>query len=162
MTSTARNATLNVTPTATPSPAITKPSRTRYAVAIFIGSKFYLKEGAEEDDDHVFYVGARTLVYQLLHAKRTKFSSPVSVVVLVNKAVRESKRQRLRDDVNKNATLPLDPNLPPIPNSYVLASTPDIAYRPFGFPPNLAAEDKRDYFSAGVIVLSPSTELYKL
>jgi alpha-N-acetylglucosamine transferase len=177
----------------------------------------------------MYYVGARTLIYQLLHAERTKFSSPVSVVILVTTGVRESKRQRLGDDgaivveiedvehsvdiavgrykevfdklrvfdprimpyekvalldadmvitrpldaifedpasqrflVNRNATSPLAPGLPPIPDSYVLASTPDIAYRPFGFPPNLAAEEKRDYFNAGVIVLSPSTELYKL
>ncbi|CAL5874783.1 uncharacterized protein PFLUO_LOCUS9085 [Penicillium psychrofluorescens] len=218
----------SVTPSATPTPHATKqPLRTRYAVAIFIGTEIEAKEDAT-DDEHMYYVGARTLVYQLLHAERTKFSSPVSVVIMVTKGVRESKRQRLRDDgaivvevedvehsveivvgryaevfnklrvfdphvmpfekvalldadmvitrpldaifedpaaqrllVNRNATSPLAPGLPPIPNSYVLASTPDIAYRPFGFPPNLAAEDKRDYFNAGVIVLSPSTELFK-
>ncbi|KAJ5815160.1 hypothetical protein N7474_006937 [Penicillium riverlandense] len=216
-------------PTGTPSPqAIKKLPTSRYAVAIFIGTEFDAKEDAE-DDEHLYYVGARTLIYQLLHAKRTKFSSPVSVVVLVTKGVRESKRQRLRDDgaivvevadmehsveivvgryaevfnklrvfdpsimpfekvvlldtdmvitrpldaifddpaaqrflINRNATSALAPGLPPMPDSYVLASTPDIAYRPYGFPPNLTAEEKRDYFNAGVIVLSPSTELFNL
>jgi alpha-N-acetylglucosamine transferase len=167
------------------------------------------------------------LVYQLLHAERTKFSIPVSVIVMVTKEVRESKRQRLRDDgatvvevedvehsveivvgryaevfnklrvfdpsvmpfekvvlldtdmvitrpldaifeepaaqhslIDQNATSPLVPGLPPIPNSYILAATPDIAYRPFGFPPNLAVEKNRDYFNAGVIVLSPSMQIF--
>ncbi|KAJ5988648.1 hypothetical protein N7481_003858 [Penicillium waksmanii] len=207
---------------------IKKLPQSRYAVALFLGTEFDAKEGSE-DDEHLYYVGARTLIYQLLHAPRTKFRSPVSVVILVTKGVHESKRQRLREDgaiivevadiehsveiavgryaevfnklrvfdpsimpfekvvlldsdmvitrpldaifddpasqrslVNKTATSALAPDLPPIPDSYVLASTPDIAYRPVGFPPNLTAEDKRDYFNAGVIVLSPSTELFNL
>lgn len=207
--------------------AIKKLPKSRYAVATFLGTELDAKDDTE-DDEHLYFVGARTLVYQLLHAERTKFRNPISVVILVTKGVRESKRQRLRDDgaiivevadmehlveievpryaevfnklrvfdpnimpfekvalldtdmvitrpidsifddpaskrflVNRNATA-LDPDLPPLPDSYVLASTPDIASRPYGFPPNLTAEDNRDYFNAGVIVLSPSTELFNL
>ncbi|KAJ5804935.1 hypothetical protein N7474_010822 [Penicillium riverlandense] len=219
----------NATPTSALDPAATKnPPKSRYAVALFLGTEFDSVLDEEDDDRHWYYVGARTLVYQLLHAERTKFSSPVPVVVMVTKGVRESKRQRLRNDgaivvevedvdhsveivvpryaevfnklrvfdpsimpfekvalldtdmvitrpldaifedpssqhflVDHNATSPLAPGLPRIPNSYVLASTPDIAYRPYGFPPNLAAEKNRDYFNAGVILLSPSRDIFK-
>lgn len=204
--------------------AITKLPKSRYAVATFLGTEFDAKEDAE-DDDSVYFVGARTLIYQFLHAERTKFRNPVSVVILVTKGVRESKRQRLRDDgaivvevanvnhsvnievaryaevfnklrvfdpsimpfekvalldtdmvitrpldaifddpaskrflVNRNATTALAPDLPPLPDSYVLASTPDIALRPYGFPPNLTAEEQRDYFNAGFLYFNA---LYK-
>lgn len=68
-----------------------------YAVAIFLGTEFDAEDSDEDNSDR-YYVGARTLVYQLLHAPSTKFTSPVSVVILATQGVYESKRQRLRLD----------------------------------------------------------------
>lgn len=71
--------------------------KSRYAVSSFDGTEFDAKEDAEIDEN-LYYVGARALIYQLLHAERTRFRSPDSVLVLVIKGVRDSKRERLRDD----------------------------------------------------------------
>ncbi|KAJ5364856.1 uncharacterized protein N7496_010569 [Penicillium cataractarum] len=72
-------------------------SSSQYAVAIFLG-KWWDEKDSDGDDIDSYYVAARTLVYQLLYAPETKFTSPVSVVILATEAVRESKRQRLRAD----------------------------------------------------------------
>lgn len=73
----------------------TKPGA--YAVAIFLGTEFDAEDDDEDNTDR-YYVGVRTLVYQMLHAPSTRFSSPISVVILAAEGVRESKRQRLRHD----------------------------------------------------------------
>lgn len=198
-----------------------------YAVAIFLGTQFDAKDD-EEDDADSYYVGARTLVYQLLHAPTTKFTSPIPVVIMVAEGVRESKRQRLRHDgavvveiekishsidievpwyfqvhdklrafdpvvmpfekvalldadmvitrpldvifqdtnstrfpVDKNSTQPPDLGLPQLLESYALAATPDIPGRDPVFPPDVDHEENRDYFNAGVILSSPSEELFQ-
>ncbi|KAJ5096464.1 hypothetical protein NUU61_005820 [Penicillium alfredii] len=81
-------------PHSNPTPS---PVKTPYAIGTFVGTDTYGTEDAGDDEDR-YYVGARTLVYQLLHAPSTKLTSPVSIVILVTKGVRESKRKRLRDD----------------------------------------------------------------
>jgi alpha-N-acetylglucosamine transferase len=68
-----------------------------YAIAIFLGTEFDAEESDEDETDR-YYVGARTLVYQLLHAPSTRLTSPISVIILATQGVRESKRQRLRLD----------------------------------------------------------------
>jgi alpha-N-acetylglucosamine transferase len=67
------------------------------AVATFLANNFNGKD-TDNDDDDVYYVGARIVAYQLLHAPETKFLKPTPLVVLVTREVRPSKRQRLMDD----------------------------------------------------------------
>lgn len=198
-----------------------------YAVAIFLGTQFDAKDNDEDDADS-YYIGARTLVHQLLHAPSTMFTSPIPVVIMVAEGVRESKRQRLRHDgavvveiekiahsieidvpwyfqvhdklrafdptvmpfekvalldadmvitrpldaifqdtnstffpVNTSSTQPTVPGLSQLPESYALAATPDIPDRAPVFPPDLDHEENRDYFNAGVILSSPSKELFQ-
>jgi alpha-N-acetylglucosamine transferase len=198
-----------------------------YAVAIFLGTEPDAKDDDEDSADH-YYVGARTLVYQLLHAQGTRFTSPVAVVILAAKGVRESKLQQLRHDgavvvevekmehsveiavpgyhqvfdklrafdptvmpfrkvalldadvvitrpldalfqdinstrfpVITNSTQPPASGLPQLPDSYTLAATPDIPGRTPVFPPDIDHEKNRDYFNAGVILSSPSEELFR-
>ncbi|KAJ5287550.1 hypothetical protein N7478_003236 [Penicillium angulare] len=65
-----------------------------YAFAI----RLHRTEKDHNDNFDTEYLSIRTLLYQLLHAPTTKLRNPVPVVVLVNQHVRESKRQRLRED----------------------------------------------------------------
>lgn len=68
-----------------------------YAITTFLAGKF--NESPEDsDNDDGYYVSARTLVYQLLHSPSTKLRNPIPLVILVSQDVRETKRQRLRDD----------------------------------------------------------------
>jgi len=69
----------------------------RAAVVTFLASEFNGKDN-DNDDDDVYYVGARVIAYQLLHAPETKFLKPTPFIVLVTSDVRPSKRQRLIDD----------------------------------------------------------------
>ncbi|KAL5360855.1 nucleotide-diphospho-sugar transferase [Aspergillus floccosus] len=197
------------------------------AVAIFLGTEPDANDEEEDDADH-YYVGARTLVYQLLHAPTTRFTSPVAVVILAAEGVRETKVEQLRHDgavivqveklehsvhidvpeyhqvfdklqafdpavmpfrkvalldadtvitrpldalfqdanstrfpVNISCTKPLASGLPQLPDSYTLAATPDIPGRAPVFPPDVDHEENRDYFNAGVILSSPSEELFQ-
>lgn len=212
---------------AAPQTAVSIVTSGPYAVAIFLGTQFDAEEDDEDDADS-YYVGVRTLVYQLLHASSTKFTSPIPVVIMTAKGVRESKRQRLRRDgavvveieklahsidievpwyyqvhdklrafdptvmpfekvalldadmvitrpldaifqdtnssrfpVNTSPTQPPPPGLPQLPESYALAATPDIPERAPVFPPDVDHEENRDYFNAGVILSSPSKELFQ-
>lgn len=98
----------NKSPPSTPnsSPIATPPKHTRpkspYCVAAFLGADYHGEDGDNDDADW-YYVGARTLVYQLLHSPTTRFTDPIKtepipVIVLVTKDVRESKRKRLEAD----------------------------------------------------------------
>jgi alpha-N-acetylglucosamine transferase len=97
------------TPIITPIPS-PKPSfppkvslpQSPYAIAIFLGADYHGNEDDGDDEDW-YYVGARTLVYQLLHAPSTRLkqpqsTQPIPVVIMVTKDVRESKRKRLEAD----------------------------------------------------------------
>lgn len=91
-------------PSSNPISSSPKPPRPQspYAIAAFLGADWHGEEGDGDDADW-YYVGARTLVYQLLHAPATKFmdpivTEPIPVVILVTKDVRESKRRRLEAD----------------------------------------------------------------
>lgn len=75
-------------------PAIYKGRR---AISTFLASKSTDKADQIDNEDG-YFVSVRTLVYQLLHSPTTKLQTPVPVVVLVTKDVRESKRQTLRHD----------------------------------------------------------------
>jgi alpha-N-acetylglucosamine transferase len=68
-----------------------------FALTTFLAGDYDGKEG-DHDDDDAYFVAARNLTYQLLHAPRTRLRSPAPFTVLVTKDVRESKRQRLRND----------------------------------------------------------------
>lgn len=83
-----------------PSPRAKSP----YCVAFFLGADYHGEDGDADDADW-YFMGARTLVYQLLHAPDTKFTDPIEletelipVIVLATKDVRESKRKRLEAD----------------------------------------------------------------
>ncbi|KAJ5594866.1 uncharacterized protein N7459_001074 [Penicillium hispanicum] len=73
------------------------PYKGPVAVATFLGGH---TEGHEDDrdDEDTYFVGARLLAYQLIHAPRTRLEGSVPFLVVVGPNVRESKRQRLRDD----------------------------------------------------------------
>jgi alpha-N-acetylglucosamine transferase len=77
------------TPTVLPNP--------RYAIGSFLGAHWHMQVDDTDDDDW-YYVGARTLAYQLLHAPDTKLTEPNPFVVLISKDVRQSKRERLKQD----------------------------------------------------------------
>ena len=64
-----------------------------YAVAIFLAD--YLKGPSDADHADWYFMGARTIIYQLIHKPSTKLTSTISVVVLVTRNVRQSKRRRL-------------------------------------------------------------------
>ncbi|KAJ5728341.1 glycosyl transferase family 8 protein [Penicillium malachiteum] len=81
---------------ASPAPPSTNQLQGRYAITTFLGLRGDGKD--QGDDSDTEYVNTRTLVYQLLHAPSTKLHKEVPIIVLVNENVRESKRQRLRDD----------------------------------------------------------------
>ncbi|KAL4905026.1 hypothetical protein BDW74DRAFT_168151 [Aspergillus multicolor] len=53
---------------------------------------------AQADKDDVYFMGARVLTYQLLHAPATRAETPVPFIVLVTPDVQEDKRQMLRGD----------------------------------------------------------------
>ena len=69
----------------------------RYAITTYLGPNSIGKQEKSDNLDSEF-IGTRTLVYQLLHSPSTKLRDPVPVIILVHRDVRESKRQRLRDD----------------------------------------------------------------
>ncbi|KAJ5652800.1 hypothetical protein N7507_010226 [Penicillium longicatenatum] len=198
--------------------------RGRYAIATFLAAKFDTKQG-DSDDEDAHYVSARTLVYQLLHSPTTKFREPVPVVILVTKDVRESKRQRLRDDgavvvevehlahdmaitvdrwaetiiklrlfdpriVPYEKVLLLDTDMvltrpigaifqdpatevrhtdrsvlvesdaPAPPEEFIMAASPESLQ--FDHPyPFLDPENTKDYFDSGLLMYSPSIELFQ-
>ncbi|OXV08426.1 hypothetical protein Egran_03811 [Elaphomyces granulatus] len=72
-------------------------SKGRAAVVTFLANQFNGRDN-DNDDDDVYYVGARLIAYQLLHAPETRFLNPTPLIVLVTHDVRPSKRQRLMDD----------------------------------------------------------------
>lgn len=88
------------------SPIAIPPQKPRpkspYCVAAFLGADYHGEDGDNDDADW-YYVGARTLVYQLLHSPTTRFTDPVKtepipVIIMVTKDVSESKRRRLEID----------------------------------------------------------------
>ena len=72
-------------------------SKGRAAVVTFLANEFNGRDN-DNDDDDVYYIGARLIAYQLLHAPETRFLNPTPLIVLVTHDVRPSKRQRLMDD----------------------------------------------------------------
>ncbi|KAI9926962.1 hypothetical protein ASPWEDRAFT_46424 [Aspergillus wentii DTO 134E9] len=58
----------------------------------------YDEEDSDEDNEDVYFIGARILAYQLLHAPETKSRRHVPFIVLVTPDVRKSKRDRLKKD----------------------------------------------------------------
>lgn len=67
------------------------------AVATFLAGA-YDGHDSDNDNDDVYFIGARVLAYQLLHSSETKFVRKTPFVVLVTPDVRQSKRQRLIRD----------------------------------------------------------------
>ncbi|KAJ5851267.1 uncharacterized protein N7529_010652 [Penicillium soppii] len=94
-----------VAPSLTPKPLSSlefSRHKSPYAVAISLGADYHRNEDDGDDEDW-YYVGGRTLVYQLLHAPSTKLKQPqstqsIQVVVNVTKDVRQSKRKRPEAD----------------------------------------------------------------
>jgi alpha-N-acetylglucosamine transferase len=80
-----------------PGECVNNCSKGHAAVVTFLASEFNGKDN-DNDDDDVYYVGARVIAYQLLHAPETKFLKPTPFIVLVTRDVRPSKRRRLMDD----------------------------------------------------------------
>lgn len=87
--------TITLPPIATPSESPLPQSP--HAIAIFLGADYHAGNDDSDEADW-YYMGARTLVYQLLHSSTTKLKKPIPVVILVTKDVRESKRMRLKAD----------------------------------------------------------------
>jgi hypothetical protein len=87
----------SVTATSSPITPPRKSPRSPHAIAIFLGSDYHAGDDDSDEADW-YYMGARTLVYQLLHSPATKLKTPTPVVILVTKDVRESKRIRLQAD----------------------------------------------------------------
>ena len=72
------------------------PFKRPYAFATLLSSTTV--DLTAPDDDDVYFVGARLLCYQLLHAPETRLSKPIPFVVAVTKDVPSSKRNRLIHD----------------------------------------------------------------
>nr|OQO16745.1 hypothetical protein B0A51_16339 [Rachicladosporium sp. CCFEE 5018] len=77
-----------------PSLATTK---SKYAYATFLAGDAHQQELADINDDN-YFVAARILTYQILHAPETRSPAGIPFIVLVTKAVSEPKRHRLRLD----------------------------------------------------------------
>jgi alpha-N-acetylglucosamine transferase len=200
------------------------PYHGRYAIGAFLASKFNGKQD-DSDDEDAYFVSARTLIYQLLHAPSTKFREPVPVIMLVTQDVRESKRQRLRDDgalvveiehlahnmtitverwvetvtklrlfdptvmpyekvllidTDMTLTRPLDaifqdpatelrhsnqsahiePEIDAPPDKFIMAASPESFQREHPYP-FLDPDHKKSYFNSGLIMYSPSAELFQ-
>jgi len=64
----------------------------RFAIATFLG------EDTLHEAEDFYFIGARILAYQLLHANTTRSSRPIPFLVLINQAVTQDKRDRLTKD----------------------------------------------------------------
>jgi alpha-N-acetylglucosamine transferase len=69
----------------------------REAVVTYLSRQFDAETNTTDDQDN-YFVDARLLAYQLLHAPETKSRRPIPFVVLVTKDVKDSKRERLEED----------------------------------------------------------------
>ena len=69
----------------------TNASSSNYAIATFLS-------GGLPYDTDAYFVSARILTYQLLHAPQTRNSRPIPFLVLCTKAVSEAKKARLKED----------------------------------------------------------------
>lgn len=78
-------------------PPSLKTTKSKYAYATFLGPN---PDQAEEQDisNDLYFVAARLLAYQLLHAPETRTTHDIPFVVLVSEGVTEVKRERLRKD----------------------------------------------------------------
>jgi alpha-N-acetylglucosamine transferase len=77
-------------------PAEEHGARPRYAFVTLLSSTTV--DLSKPDDDDVYFVGARLLTYQLLHAPETRSQGDVPFVVAVTADVPQSKRMRLVAD----------------------------------------------------------------
>ena len=71
-------------------------AQSKHAFVLFIGRDFQKNSGPDNLD--TYFVGARVLIYQLLHAPRTHTNTSLDIVVLATTDVRGSKLERLASD----------------------------------------------------------------
>jgi alpha-N-acetylglucosamine transferase len=64
----------------------------KYAYATFLAGN------GNDDAEDVYYLGARLLAYQLIHAPETKSNNSIPFLVMVTHTVSEAKKDRLRQD----------------------------------------------------------------
>lgn len=72
-------------------------STNNYAYAAFLAAPANVPNGAQDDDD-LYYVGTRMLIYQVLHDPITRTNNGYPFVILVTEDVTQRKRQRLEAD----------------------------------------------------------------
>lgn len=70
-------------------------TRSKYSYATFLGPSTHEEEDINDDK---YFVAARLLAYQLLHAPETRTRSSIPLIVLVSAEVSKAKRDRLRRD----------------------------------------------------------------
>lgn len=71
------------------------PPHSKHAIVVFVGRDF---QNNLVDDQDTYFVAARVLIYQLLHAPRTHTNTSLDVVVLATTDVAASKLARLSSD----------------------------------------------------------------
>ncbi|KAJ8610942.1 hypothetical protein MRB53_038246 [Persea americana] len=76
------------------------------AFTMMLGADFYNSD-ADPDDADGYFVGARVLIYQLLHSPKTRTKNNIPVIVFVTEEVKHSKRQRLMADGAMIVELPV-------------------------------------------------------
>lgn len=72
------------------------PPQSKHAFVVFVGGDY--ENNLARDDQDTYFVGARVLIYQLLHAPRTQINTSFDVVVLATTNVTASKLVRLASD----------------------------------------------------------------
>ncbi|UPX12083.1 uncharacterized protein EKO05_0002656 [Ascochyta rabiei] len=73
-------------------PTTLKDSNAKYAYATFLAGN------AEDAEKDVYFLGARLLAYQLIHASETRSNTSIPFIVMVTKTVSEAKKDRLQRD----------------------------------------------------------------
>lgn len=75
-------------------------STSKYAIATFLtgSSTKDTTTGNQEAEDDYYYIAARVLTYQILHAPETRSRSPIPFLVLVTPTVSHRKRKQLTSD----------------------------------------------------------------
>lgn len=75
-----------------PGGTTTEKNGPKYAYATFLAGNY------NNDGEDVYFLGARLLAYQLLHAPETKSNNSIPFLVVATQAVSEAKKERLRQD----------------------------------------------------------------
>ncbi|KAF2723058.1 glycosyltransferase family 8 protein, partial [Polychaeton citri CBS 116435] len=87
----------------------------KHAFVTFLAGSSKSNDNTTDDSQDGYFVGARILIYQLLHAEDTRSRSNIPLIILVTPNVSERKRERMRQDgaIVVPVTTPVGSNVHP-------------------------------------------------